>query len=101
MSDSWDATDYNPPSSSVHGILQVRVLEWIAIPFSSTEQRKMEKNSNLCCYSYKLENSNFNEGQFLNSFMDYVFGVLSIEAQGNIGFHLCYRPRSLSSVFDI
>ena len=26
--------DYSPPGSSVHGILQVRVLEWDAIPFS-------------------------------------------------------------------
>ena len=23
-----------PPGSSVHGILQVRILEWVAIPFS-------------------------------------------------------------------
>ena len=26
--------DYSPPGSSVHGILQVRVLEWVAIPLS-------------------------------------------------------------------
>ena len=26
--------DYSPPGSSVHGILQVRILEWVAIPFS-------------------------------------------------------------------
>ena len=26
--------DYKPPGSSVHGILQVRILEWVAIPFS-------------------------------------------------------------------
>ena len=26
--------DYSPPGSSVHGILQARILEWIAIPFS-------------------------------------------------------------------
>ena len=29
-----DLMDYSPLSSSVHGILQVRVLEWVAIPFS-------------------------------------------------------------------
>ena len=27
-------TDCSPPGSSVHGILQVRILEWVAIPFS-------------------------------------------------------------------
>ena len=26
--------DCSPPGSYVHGILQVRILEWIAIPFS-------------------------------------------------------------------
>ena len=29
-----DPMDYNPPGSSVHGILQSRVLEWVAILFS-------------------------------------------------------------------
>ena len=27
-----DLTDCSPPGSSVHGILQARILEWIAIP---------------------------------------------------------------------
>ena len=26
--------DYRPPGSFVHGILQARILEWVAIPFS-------------------------------------------------------------------
>ena len=30
----WDPIDYSPPGSSVHGILQARTLEWIAISFS-------------------------------------------------------------------
>ena len=29
-----DHTDCSPPGSSVHGILQARILEWVAIPFS-------------------------------------------------------------------
>ena len=29
-----DPIDYSPPGSSVHGILQARILEWAAIPFS-------------------------------------------------------------------
>ena len=29
-----DSTDCSPPGSSVHGILQARILEWVAIPFS-------------------------------------------------------------------
>ena len=30
-----DAIDSNLPGSSVHNILQARMLEWVAIPFSS------------------------------------------------------------------
>ena len=29
-----DSMDYSPPGSSVHGILQARILEWVAMPFS-------------------------------------------------------------------
>ena len=29
-----DRRDYSPPGSAVHGILQVRILEWVAISFS-------------------------------------------------------------------
>ena len=28
-----DPVDCSPPSSSVHGILQARILEWVAFPF--------------------------------------------------------------------
>ena len=30
----YDPMDYSLPGSSVHGILQARILEWVAIPFS-------------------------------------------------------------------
>ena len=29
-----DPVDYSLPGSSVHGILQARILEWVAVPFS-------------------------------------------------------------------
>ena len=34
VSNSSHRMDYSPPGSSVHGILQVRILEWVVIPFS-------------------------------------------------------------------
>ena len=34
VSDSRDPMDCSPPGSSVHGISQARVLEWIAVSFS-------------------------------------------------------------------
>ena len=30
----WDLMECSLPGSSVHGILQARVLEWVAMPFS-------------------------------------------------------------------
>ena len=30
-----DSKDCNPPGSSVHGVLQARILEWVAVPSSS------------------------------------------------------------------
>ena len=34
LSDPFDSMDYSLPSSSVHGISQAKILEWVAIPFS-------------------------------------------------------------------
>ena len=31
----WDSMVYSPPGSSAHGIFQVRILEWVAISYSS------------------------------------------------------------------
>ena len=30
----WDSMDWSPPGSPVHGILQARILEWVAMPSS-------------------------------------------------------------------
>ena len=35
----WDPMDCSQPHSSVHGILQARILEWFAIPFSRGSSR--------------------------------------------------------------
>ena len=34
----WDPMDCRRPGSSVHGILQAKILEWVAIPFSRKKQ---------------------------------------------------------------
>ena len=39
MSDSLQPMDCSPPSSSGHGILQARILEWVAISFSKGSSR--------------------------------------------------------------
>ena len=42
MSDC-DLTDCSPPGSSVHGILQARILEWVATPFSRGSPRPRDQ----------------------------------------------------------
>ena len=37
-----NSIDCIPPESSVHGILQARILEWVAIPFSRGSSRPMD-----------------------------------------------------------
>ena len=39
----WDPTDCSPQGSSVHGILQARILEWVAIPFSMGSSRPRDQ----------------------------------------------------------
>ena len=39
-----DPMDHGPPGSSVHEILQVRILEWVAISFSKTAHENITKN---------------------------------------------------------
>ena len=40
--------DYSPPGSSVHGILQERVLEWVAIALSRGSSRPMDQTQVSC-----------------------------------------------------
>ena len=39
MSNMGDPMDYILPGSSIHGILQARILEWVPIPFSRGSSR--------------------------------------------------------------
>ena len=44
MSNSLQPVDCSPPRSSVHGILQARILEWVAISFSRVSSRPRDRN---------------------------------------------------------
>ena len=39
----WDPVDYSLPGSSIHGILQVRILEWVAISFSRRSSQHRDR----------------------------------------------------------
>ena len=45
-----DPMDCSPPGSSVHGILQARILEWIAMPFSRGSSRSRDRTCTSCDY---------------------------------------------------
>ena len=38
-----DPMDYSPPGSSVHGVLQARILEWVAMPSSRASSRPRDQ----------------------------------------------------------
>ena len=56
MSNSWQPVDCSPPSSSVHGILQARILEWVAISFSrgSSQPRDRTQASHIAGRCFNL-----------------------------------------------
>ena len=52
----YSPKDYRPPDSSVHGILQARILGWVAIPFSrgSSQPRLLNLDLLHCSWTWKM-----------------------------------------------
>ena len=46
-----DLMDYSPPGSSLHGILQARILEWVAISFSRGSSSRPRARTCISCIS--------------------------------------------------
>ena len=44
----WDTMDYSPLGSSVHGLLQAKILEWVAMPFSRGSSQPRDQMQVLC-----------------------------------------------------
>ena len=49
----WDPMDSSPPGSSAHGILQARILKWVAISFSKGSS-SYEVNLLLCLVQWQV-----------------------------------------------
>ena len=45
---NWDPVDWSPPGFSVHEILQARILEWVAIPFSMGSSKPRDRTGVSC-----------------------------------------------------
>ena len=65
MSDSCDPTDYSTPSSSAHGILQARILEWVAISFSRGSSQPRIRTPILEYLAHGQHSGNGNSGHSL------------------------------------
>ena len=75
-----DPMDCSLPGSSVPGILQARVLEWVAIAFSETQQCILLKTHINIIQSVKYEKVERSEGDEVRSLSGYPRKELS---QGN------------------
>ena len=58
----WDPMDRSLPGSSVHGIFQARILEWVAISFSRGSSRPRDRIHVFCIAERLLSES---EGNFI------------------------------------
>ena len=52
-----NSMDFSPPGTSVHGILQARILEWVAIPFSMGSFRSRNPTYNGILFNCNKEQS--------------------------------------------
>ena len=61
-----DSKDCSPPGSSVHGVFQARVLEWVAIAFSEIQTTifKIEKQQSLTAYDGESYSIYYNKSQW-------------------------------------
>ena len=59
-----DSMDCSPPGSSIHWIIQARILEWVAIPFSRGSSWPRDRNQVSCIVGRSLpsESSSKNQG---------------------------------------
>ena len=55
MSDSCNSMDHSPPGSSVHGILQTRILEWVAMLSSRGSSWPRDRTCISCIFCFAGE----------------------------------------------
>jgi len=83
-----DPVDCSLPGSSVHGILQARTLEWVAIPFSRGSSRPRDQTCISCTGSRFFTNCATWEVRPLDHQGIPSLGVLSITCPGLLAWYL-------------
>ena len=69
MSSSLHPRDWSPSGSSVHGIFQVRILEWVAIPFYKGYSWPRDRTPISCIASFGILCLHFCLPLYSNSFL--------------------------------
>ena len=83
-----DPMDCSPPGSSIHGIFQARVLEWVAIAFSSKWWKGTQKNTvNNMLFLYETKAHMFGVLYLLKDFRAAVLNQRKFCPQEDTGQH--------------
>ena len=85
-----DPLDYSLPGSSVHGILQARVLEWVSVPSRGSSQSR--DRTCIFCSSYIA--GRFLTAEPLGKPHVYTFSPMNLN-----NFHLCSSLQSVGAQF--
>ena len=86
VSNSCNLTNCSPPGSSVHGILQARILEWVAISFSRGTSRprnwtQVSSTAGRCFNNWPMKEAPFNFNHLLK-------GLISIQSHWGWDFNI-------------
>ena len=87
MSDSCNTMDSSPPGSSVHEILQARIVEWVVISFSRVSSRPRTQTWVSCIAGRFFANWATRECPCLNSRI--YFLIVFIYRMSYIYIHIC------------
>ena len=96
----WDPMDCSLPGSSVHGIFQARILEWVAIAFSRGSSRPRDWNRVSCIVGrhFTVSINSSNEYSGLISFRIDWFDFLTVQVIFKILSSLIPQFKSINSV---
>ena len=96
----WDPMDCSLPGSSVHGIFQARILEWVAIAFSRGSSRPRDWNRVSCIVDrhFTVSINSSNEYSGLISFRIDWFDFLTVQVIFKILSSLIPQFKSINSV---
>ena len=95
----WDPMDSSQPGSSVHGILQARILEWIAFSFSRRSSQPTDQThiSSVSCIGRQVLHHQCHSAVYICQFQ-FTPPPLSSPDVHTFVFHICVSISALQIV---